>query len=214
MGYRSRTAERHERIWEQLARLSPNLFFFASVILLVASLHRGSTLLLDGVAHNSWVSLLKLFGRLAALLGIIGLTLRISQYDRRLGKMSWTVAAAAVLVTIVLITIVTAGNMGFTLGLVSVVGLGTFLLSVGTYSLGGIAIIRTGAYPVPIGKLLLAAAASLLVVFFGMTVLPIDWIGVLIEGVLFLLYLGVGYFLRAGDTAPLQTKSVSDMTSR
>ena len=92
----------------------------------------------------------------------------------------------------------------------SLVGLGTFLLSVGTYSLSGIAIIRTEAYPVLIGKLLLAAAVSLLAVFFGMVFLPINWIGVIIEAMLFLLYLGVGYSIRTGDGIAVGTESASD----
>lgn len=203
--------ELRERSSETLARLSPHLFLFASVILLVAALHRGATFLLDGVSHNSWVSLMKLFGRLAALLGISGLSLRISQRAPRLGKMSQTVASAAVLFTLALIILVTAENIGFTLGFVPVVGLGTFLLSVGTYSLSGTAIIRTEAYPVLIGKLLLAAAVSLLAVFFGMVFLPINWIGVIIEAMLFLFYLGVGYSIRTGDGIAVGTEPASDM---
>ena len=202
--------ELHERSSETLARLSPHLFFFASVILLVAALHRGATFLLDGVSHNLWVSLMKLFGRLAALLGISGLSLRISQRAPRLGRVSRTVASAAVLFTLALIILVTAENIGFTLGFVPVVGLGTFLLSVGTYSLSGIAIIRTEAYPVLIGKLLLAAAVSLLAVFFGMVFLPINWISVIIEAMLFLLYLGVGYSIRTGDGIAVGTEPTSD----
>jgi hypothetical protein len=123
---------------------------------------------------------------------------------------SRTVASAAVLFTLALIILVTAENIGFTLGFVPVVGLGTFLLSVGTYSLSGIAIVRTEAYPVLIGKLLLAAAVSLLAVFFGMVFLPINWIGVIIEAMLFLLYLGVGYSIRTGDGIAVGTESASD----
>lgn len=201
----------HERSSEALARLSPHLFVFASLILLVAASHRGLSLLLDAVSHNSWVLVMKLFGRLAALLAISGLSLRISRYDPRLGKVSQTVASAAVLFTFVLITMVTAENMGFTLGFVPVVGLGTFLLSVGAYTLSGIAIVRTETYPASIGKLLLAAAVSLLVVFFGMMILPIHWIGVVIEAILFLLYLDVGYSLRTGDSITMNTEPASDM---
>jgi hypothetical protein len=124
--------------------------------------------------------------------------------------MSQTVASAAVLFTLALIILVTAENIGFTLGFVPVVGLGTFLLSVGTYSLSGIAIIRTEAYPVLIGKLLLAAAVLLLAVFFGMIFLPINWIGVIIEAMLFLLYLGVGYSIRTGDGIAVGTEPASD----
>lgn len=195
-----------------MARLSPHLFFFASVILLVAALHRGSTFLLDGVSHNSWVSVVKLFGRLAALLGISGLSLRISQSNPRLGKVSGIAASAPVLVTLLLITLVTAENLGFTLGLVPVVGLGAFLFAVGAYVSSGIAIVRTEAYPVFIGELLLAAAVSLLVAFFGMIVLPIQWIGLTVEGVLFLLYFGIGYTLRTGETTRVRTERASDTT--
>lgn len=209
MKNRAIAEELHERSSEQLARLSPHLFLFASVILLVAAVHRGSTFLLEGVSQNSWVSLMKLFGRLAALLGISGLSFRISQHDPRLGKVSRTVASAAVLFTIVLIALVTAGNMGLALGLVPVVGFGTFLLSVGAYSLSGIAIVRTEAYPVLIGELLLAATVSLLAVFFGMVVLPINWIGVIIETILFLLYLGIGYSIRT-EVITVGTEPASD----
>lgn len=210
MDHRGSVAGLQDRTTEQLARLSPQLFFFASLILLVAALHRGSTLLLDGVSQNSWVALMKLFGRLGALLGIAGLSLRISQQHPRLGTVTRTVAAAAVLITLVLISLVSAENLGVRHGLVPAVGLGTFLLSVGTYSLGGFAILRTEAYPVFVGKLLLAATVSLLAVFFGVIVLPIQWIGITIEVVLFLLYLGIGYSLRTGDRASTSTEPASD----
>jgi cell division protein FtsW (lipid II flippase) len=106
--------------------------------------------------------------------------------------------------------LVTAENVGLALGLVPVVGLGTLLLSVGTYSLSGIAIVRTEAYPVLIGELLLAATVLLLAVFFGSMVLPINWIGVIIEAVLFLLYLGIEYSLRTGDWITVETEPASD----
>lgn len=207
---RATAAEVHERSSAQLARLSPHLFFFASVILLVAAVHRGSTFLLEGVSHNSWVSLVKLFGRLAALLGIAGLSFRISRHSPWFGKASRAVASAAILTTVVLMALITAENVGLTSGLVPVVGLGTFLLSVGTYSLSGIAIVRTRAYPVLIGELLLAAAVSLLVVVFGSLVLPIQWMGVIIEAILFLLYFGIGYSIRAGDVLTGGTEPASD----
>lgn len=212
METQSRAARVHERSLERLVRWSPQLFLFASVILLVAALHRGAVLLFDEVSRNAWVSVVKLFGRMAALLGIGGLTLQISHYNPRLGKVTQAVAAAAVLSTLLLISLLTADHLGLTLGLVPVVGLGTFLFSVGTYSLSGMAIVRTEAFPRFIGAFLLAAAASLLLVVFGMLVLPLQWIGLLAEGVLFLLYLGLGYALWAGEIPTAQTEPASDMT--
>lgn len=213
MDTRGRAEGIHERSWEQLARLSPHLFFFASVILLAAALHRGTALFFDVVSTNDWVAVVKLCGRVAALLGIGGLSLRISQYEPRLGVLTRTVAAAAVGFTLVLIALVSADNLGLALGLVSVVGFVTFVFSVGTYLLSGFAIVRTGAYPVFIGGILLAAATSLLIVFFGVLVLPIEWIGLLVEVVLFFLYFGLGYSLRSGELLSPQREPASDMTS-
>lgn len=210
MDTRAQAAAVYDGASRTLARVSPHLFLFASVILLVAAIYRGSVLFVDGVSENAWLLVVKLFGRLAALLAITGLAVRLSRQAPRLGQACRTVATAAVVCTLVLVTLVTADNLGFTFGFVPLVGLGTFLLSVGAYLLSGIGIVRTETYPTLTGQLLVAAALALLAVFVGVLVLPVHWIGVTIEGLLFLFYLGVAYSLRTGVELPVKTQTASD----
>lgn len=197
---------------EPIQEWAPDLFFVAAVFLLVAASHRGIAFLIDSVTFNDWVGLAGLFGRLAALLGTGGLAVQLGKQNARLGKLSRAVVSAAVIFTIGLLSLAILENMGTDSPVIAVFGLGTFLLSVITFSLFGIGIARTGAYSTSIGGLLLGAALSLLVVFVGQMMFPEGVVGSVMEGVLFLLYLGIGYRLRA-EQAPIQrTEPATDTT--
>lgn len=197
---------------ETLERWSQRLFVLAGIFLLIAASNRGIAFLLEGVTFNDWVGLAGLFGRLAALVGTGGLALQLEKRNARLGKLGRAVAGIAVVFTIGLLTLAILENAGVTSPIIAVFGLGTFALSFITFALFGIAIIRTGAYSPLIGGLLLLVAGSLLVVFIGQAVVPEGLVGTAIEGVLFVLYLAIGYRLQTATGTSRGTEPVTDTT--
>lgn len=198
--------------WDSLEQRSSDLFFLASVILLVAAIHRGSAFVLDGFAFNYWLGLTSVLGRLAALLGVAGLSVQIATRNARLGNVGRAVVSLAVVFAVGLLALGILENAGFSTPVIAVFGLGTFLLSVIAFLCFGLAVVRTGAYSTLVGSLLLAAAVALLVVFFGQQALPEHLIGAVIEGVLFGLYLGIGYRLRTERAPGRQADPAADAT--
>lgn len=183
--------------WGSLETWSSTLFLFASVILFATALYRGVAYLVEGITFDLTVGNFMLFGRLAVILGLGGLSVQVANRSSRLGKLSRGVVVLAAIFTSVLFVLAMLNSLGFaTTSLLAVFGLGTFVLSVVTYGLVGVSVLRTGAYSTLIGGLLLAAAGALLVVFVGQTFLPTGLIGTIIEGVLAVIYLVVGYRLR------------------
>ncbi|WP_323192523.1 hypothetical protein [Halostella sp. PRR32] len=197
---------------ESLERWSHRLFILAGVFLLVAASNRGIAFFLENVAFNDWIGLAGLFGRLAALLGTGGLALQIEKRTVRLGKLNRTIASLAVVFTTGLLTLAILENVGVTTPIIAVFGIGTLVLSFVTFSLFGVSIIRTGAHSTLIGSLLLIVALLLLVVFIGQTVVPEGLIGTVIEGLLFVLYLTIGYRLQVEKVPSRRTESVADAT--
>lgn len=196
-----------------LERWSPVLFFVASGILLIGAVHRGAVLLSDGLTYNDWIGVTKLFGRLLVLLGIAGLSVRITNRHSGLGTLSSVVVSVAALFALVLTGMAALAAAGFSVATLALVGLGTFVLSVSTYLLFGVAIIRTGAYSTRVGGLLLAAAVALLAVFVGQQFAPVDVVGVFVESTLFVLYLSIGHVLRTGRKPFPRPEPVPDTTS-
>lgn len=174
---------------------------------------QGGSFFLEDIAFNDWVGLAGLFGRLAALLGTGGLALQIEKRNDRLGKLSRTVASIAVVFTIGLLALAVLENMGVTTPIIAVFGLGTFVLSFVTFILFGVSIIRTDVHSALIGSLLLIAAFSLLIVFIGQMVVAEGLIGTVIEGVLFVLYLTIGYRLQVEKVPSRETGSMADTAS-
>ncbi|MEF8813534.1 MAG: hypothetical protein V5A55_06915 [Halovenus sp.] len=173
----------------------------------------GVALLIEGRQFNNWVGLTLEFGRLAALLGTAGLSVQISRQNKRLGQLSRGVAVLAAVFTGGLITAATLTAAGFLSSSPLIVGLSTYVLSVTTFLLYGVVIIRTGSYSTFVGALLLVNVAALLVVFFGRLALPLGLLAAVIPGFQFLLYSVVGYRLRIDHSSTRQTAPVSDTTS-
>lgn len=196
--------------WTSLERRGGGLFLLAGAILLVAAGNYAVPFLLDGVEFNTWIGLAVLIGRLVSLLAVAGLAMGVLARSRRLGLSCQVVVVAAVLFTTGLLTAAILENLGYSSPLMAVFGLGTILLSVVTYSLFGVAILRTGAYSRVIGALLLVATAALLFGFLSQMVLSerlIGLIGTVAESGLFVANAGIGYQLwtesgRGGPAEP------------
>lgn len=101
-----------------------------------------------------------LLGRLAVLLALGGLSIRIADRSPRLAKWGRGFVSLAAAFTTGLFVLAVLAGLGVTPPLIAVFGLGTFALSFLTYSLFGVGIVRTGAYPTLIGSLMLIAAAD------------------------------------------------------
>lgn len=201
--------------WKSLEQWSSALFLFASVILFATALYRGVAYLVEGISFDFIVGNFMLFGRLAVILGLGGLSVQVANRSPRLGKVSRGVVVLAALFTIVLFVLAMLDSLGvMTSSLLAVFGLGTFVLSVATYGFVGVSVLRTGAYSPMIGALLIAATMSLLVVFVGLMFLPSGVIGTIIEGLLAVIYLIVGYRLRTEHPPTTQAEPASGTTAR
>jgi hypothetical protein len=200
--------------WESLEQWSSYLFILGGVFLLVYASHRGMALLIDAISYNEGFYPAILLGRLTALLGIGGLTVGFVNRNPRLGKLSRIVVSVATMITVVFFALATLDSAGFTTPLIGLFGLSTFILSVIAFSLVGIAIVRTGAYSPVIGALLLAVTVTLLALFVGLTVLPAEIMGTVGEGILFALFVSIGYVLQS-ETAPTdRAEPAPDATAR
>lgn len=198
--------------WRSLEQWSPNLFLLGGVFLLIAAANRGIAFLLESYAFNDWVGLAVVLGRGAVLLGILGLSVRITESNPRSGKWTLRVATLAIVFATGLLVLAILDNTGFTTEIIAVFGLGTFLLSLIAFIVAGVSIVRTGAYSKLIGYLLLVSAVALLVVFFGQMLVTEEIIGTVIEATLFLLYLGIGYLLRTQSSPATRTATTDSAT--
>lgn len=196
--------------WGSLEEWSQRLFFLAAVVLLVAAVNYAIPFLVDSIAFNDAIGLTVLIGRLASLFAVAGLTVRIMDYNPRVGKLSRVVVALAVLFTIGLLTFAVLEQVGYTTDIIAVFGLGTVLLSILTYALLGIGIIRTGAYSPVIGGLLLLATAALLFGFFAQMTLSEQLVGTVAEAGLFLSHLGIWYSLVNGGGTPERAEPAAE----
>lgn len=183
--------------WETLERRRSALFFLASAVLLGTALWRGSAYLFDGVAFGGPLGTVMLLGRLAAILGTGGLTVQLVRRSSRQGRVTRAVVSLAVVFTVGLFSLALLENFGVSTPVIAVFGLGTVTLSVLSYLVTGRAILKSGAYTGAVGWLLVAAAATLLVIFVGLRFLPTGVIGPPGEATMAVLYFLTGARLRS-----------------
>lgn len=198
-------AATEDGLFDALAPWSSTLFLLAGVLLLIAAANRGLAVVSDTYAFHDWIGLAVVLGRLAALVGTLGLSVRLVARTSKLGKRSRQVAVLAVVFAAGLLVMAILENAGFSSTFIAVFGLGTFLLSFLTFTVFGVTILRSQAYANAIGGLLLAVAGALLVVFFGQQLVAEEVIGTVVEALLFVLYVAIGLLLRtqpARDEAP------------
>lgn len=188
---------------------SPRLFLLGGVLELVFAANNGLAFLLDGFSFVDWLYPTVLLGRVAVLLGLAGLSVRIADRNPRAGRWSRVVLLVALVLTVGLLTLSSLQVVGVRTPVIAVFGLGTVILTIGTYALFGALILHTGAFSATTGGLLLAAAVAVFGVFVGLTVLPTRLIGGVGEGVLFVLFLAVWRRLGAESTPEGRTDPVS-----
>jgi len=183
-----------------LERWGPHLFSLGAVLELVFALNNGLAFLLDGFSFVDWLYPTVLLGRAAVLLGIAGLSVRVTDRSPRMGKWSRMILAVAFVFTLGLLSLSLLEIAGVTIGwntpIIAVFGLGTVALTVITFALFGVLILRSRAFSPATGGLLLAAAVTVVSVFVGLSVLPSRLVGGVGEGVLFVLFLVISYRLR------------------
>jgi len=184
-------------VLQSLEEWSPRLFLLGAVFELVFATNNGLAFLMDGFSFIDWLYPTVLVGRAAVLIGIAGLSVQVVNQSPRVGKWSQGVLAMAFVFTVGLLSLSLLTIVGVTTPIIAVFGIGTVVLTIITYALFGVVILRTGAFSTRIGSLLVVAAVAVLGVFVGLSFLPTRLVGGIGEGALFLLFLATWYSLRA-----------------
>jgi hypothetical protein len=210
---RNRMANGRTGLWETLEKRSPRLFLLGGVLILIFALHNGQVFLTD-TTFKSWIYPTVILGRLSVFLGIAGLSVRVVHRSPRFGKPGRVVVAVAVVSAIGLLALGILAQIGVSTPIIAVFGIGTAVLTVITYALFGVAIIRTGAFSTLIGGLLLVAVVPILTVFFGRFVLPVRLLGAVSESTLFVIFVVIAYFLRTEFAPTDRAGPTGDTTTR
>lgn len=200
------------RLWTTLERWSPRLFVLAGAFLLVGAANSGLAFAFESYAFDAWGAIVLEFGRIAALLGMAGLTVEVMARDGRLGYLTRGVTVLAAGFVALLTAWAALSAAGLTGDPVAVVGLPAYVLSVGSFLLAGGAVVRTDAYARRVGWLLLVNVVALLVVFFGRLVVPLGLVATVVPALQVLLYGSVGYTLHAGVTVSTESTPATKPT--
>lgn len=199
--------------WASLERWSPRLFLVGAVFILVFALHNAQVFLTDAT-FEQWLYPTVLLGRIAVFLGIVGLSVEIVDRSPRLGRLGRALAILATISALGLLVLGILDQMGYGTDVIAVFGFGTVALTILTYALFGVAILRTGAYSTLVGALLLVAIVPILVVLFGRFVLPVRLLGAVSETALFAIFVVIGYSLRAEFGPTDHAEPTGDTTTR
>lgn len=188
--------------WETLERWSPQLFLVGFVFELLFAVTHGAAFLLEGFSFIDWIYPTVIFGRLAVLFGLGGMTARIARggYDR-LRMVSRVIVVLAMISTAGLMILSTLILFGITTPIIAVFGISTVLLTILTFFLFGIMGLSTDAYPSTTGGLLLVATAAVLFVLLGQGALSVDLRGAVGEGVNAIVFLTIWYILTTESVA-------------
>lgn len=197
--------------WGFLERWSPRLFLLGGVLVLGSALYNGLRFFAGASLPEATALVLNMAGFVVALVAAVGFYPTLSSRTPRLARLSLAIAAGGIIGILVLAAWAVA-MLGFSVPDPSpVVALLSLLLMLVGLCLFGVAILRTDAYPVSVGALLLALVAALIVVFARSVVIggdPSDVFIVVMEGVEGMFLLGIGYFLRTSP-APARREGPS-----
>ena len=206
-----------KRAWESLESWSPVLFAVGFVLELVFALNHGAAYLVEGVTFVDWVYPSVLVGRFAVLLGLAGLSVRLTARHPRLGRVSRILLALAMVFTLVLILLSTlniVGAVSFTdfvsTPVMAVFGIGTVVLTVLSFVFFGVAGLRTDAYPAAIGGLMLIASLAILFVLLSGGTFSTNVRGAVGEGLNALVFLAIWYVLSTESKPTTSTEGVSN----
>lgn len=188
--------------WGSLETWSPMLFLVGFVLTLVFAVIHGAAYLVDSFSFVEWLYPTVLIGRLAVLLGVAGLSVRIANRHSRLGKLSRGVVSLAILFTTGLVTLAILETVGITTPIIAVFGIGTVLLTILTFLVFGAAGLGTDAYPSVVGGLLLIATLAVVFVLVGQGTFSTNFRGAVGEAVNASVFLAMWYTLeKAVETA-------------
>lgn len=196
--------------WESLETWGPRLFVVGAALELVFATNHGLAYLVDGISFIEWVYPTVLLGRVALLLGVAGLSGQIAVAAPSVAKLCRVVVALAVLFTIGLLSTVLLDLVGITTPIIAVFGFGTVALTILTFLLFGVVILRTGAMPTRIGAILVAMSVTILTLLVGMGMLPTSVVGSIGEGAVAALSLAMWYSLQAAPLATERSEPAAD----
>ncbi len=203
--------------WESLESWSPMLFLVGFALELVFALNHGAAYLVETVTFIDWIYPSVLLGRLAVLLGLAGLSVRLASRHPRWGKGSRIILALAMVFTLVLISLSIlniVGIVSFTdfvaTPVMAVFGIGTVALTILSFVFFGVAGLRTGAYPAAIGGLMLIATLAIVFVLLGSGTFSTNVRGAVGEGLNALVFLAIWYVLSTESKPTTTAAEVSN----
>lgn len=197
--------------WETLEAWSPRLFLAGFALELVFAVTHGVAYLVEGFTFIDWLYPTVLIGRLAVLVGLAGLSVRIASRNDRLGLVSRVVVSAAILFTTGLVILSILQLFEVTTQLIAVFGIGTVVLTLLTFLLYGGIGLATEAYPTVVGGLLLVATLAVLFVLVGQGTFSTNFRGAVGEGVNAFVFLAIWYRLRT-ELKPTETTETAPGT--
>lgn len=186
-----------------LERWSPRLFVLGGLLVLGSALNNSLIFYANAPLPEPLGIVLNMAGFVAALVGVVGFYPELSDRIPRLAKLSLGVVAAGI-VGIVVLAVWAIAMLGIGAPEPSpvIALLSLFLMLLGL-CLFGVSVLRTDVYAKPVGVLLLALVAVLLVVFARSVIVggdPSNSFIIVSEGVESALLLGIGYFHSASPT--------------
>lgn len=193
--------------WDTLERWGPTLFLLGFALELVFALNHGVAYLMASVEFMEWIYPSVLLGRVAALLGVAGLTVPLTALHPHIGKLSRIILGLAVVFTLILtlssiLNIV--GILSFTdfvaTPVLAVFGIGTIVLTLLSFALFGVVGLRTDAYPTVVGALMLVATLAILFVLVGSGTFSTNARGAVGEGINALVFLTIWHILSTETT--------------
>lgn len=202
-------------LWETIETWSVLLFLVGGVLELLFAGINGVAYLTDVFTYQPWIGLIVLLGRLAFLVGIAGLSVRVATRNPRLGRWGRVVVLLAIGFTSGLVILAALDDFGlFTSPIIAIFGLGSVVSTVVTFALFGVAILRTDAFSPLIGGLLVAAAITLVALFIGLEILaiPTRLAGAVGEGVFFVILLALWNVLRTESGLENRSDTTHDST--
>lgn len=199
----------NNRRWRALETWGPVLFLIGFALELVFALNHGAAYLVESVELIEWVYPSVLLGRLAVLLGLAGLSVRLMPRHPRVGMLSRVVLMLAMVFTLGLISLSILDIVGVSTPIIAVFGIGTVVLTVLSFALFGVAGLRTDAYPTVIGGLMLVATLAVLFVLLGSGI-SMNVRGAVGEGVNAIAFLAIWYVLNTEGDTTTTTDRASD----
>lgn len=200
----------NDQRWRALEKWGPMLFLAGFALEFVFALNHGAAYLVERVEFIDWIYPSVLLGRLAVLLGLAGLSVRLMPEHPRVGKLSRVVLALAMVFTLGLISLSILDIIGVSTPIIAVFGLGTVVLTLLSFALFGVAGLRTDAYPTVIGGLMLVATLAVLFVLLGSGTFSTNVRGAVGEGVNAIAFLAIWYVLSTEGNTTTTMDRASD----